>query len=81
MIAEKPPEERQHWTVPEFIAPGMETPPVGVWIDKDVVCRNCMKVAEEITMRRGFIDFISGKEAEEKEYICTRCSNKIPTGT
>lgn len=82
MKEEKPPEDVQNWTAPLFITPEMgEKPPVGAWIDKDPVCRNCMKVAEEVTMRRGFIDPISAKEAEEKDYICARCGKKIPTGS
>jgi hypothetical protein len=74
--------EGQHWTSPSFIAPEIgEKPPVGVWIDKDPVCRDCMKVAEEVTMRRGFIDAIPNKEAQEKGYTCTRCGKKIATAS
>lgn len=81
MTGEKPPEDVAHWTAPPFIDPKIEAPPVGAWIDKDAVCRNCMKAAEEVAMRRGFVDPISGKEAEGKEHICARCGKKIPTGS
>jgi len=40
-----------------------------------------MTAAEEIAMRRGFSDPISAEEAEEKEYLCTRCDKKIPAGS
>jgi hypothetical protein len=80
MDKEKPQEEG--YTAPSFIAPGIgEQPPVGAWIDKDPVCRDCMKVAEEVTMRRGFIDAISGKEAQEKGYTCTRCGKAIASAS
>lgn len=80
--AEKPAEEVQHWTAPPFIAPEVgEGPPVGGWVAKDAVCRDCMTAAEEIGMRRGFVDPISAEEAKEKAYVCTRCSRKIPTGS
>lgn len=81
MIEEKPPAEGQHWTAPQFIDSKITEPPVGAWIDKDAVCRDCMKSTEEITMRRGFIDPIFAKEAEAKEFICARCGKKIPTGS
>jgi hypothetical protein len=80
MMGEKPPEDVQHWTSPPFIDPKIEKPPVGARIDKDVICRSCMTVAEEIAMRRGFIDLLSPKQAEEKDYICTRCGKKISAG-
>jgi hypothetical protein len=81
MQKEKPPQDVQHWTAPAYIDPKLgDKPPVGAWIDKDAVCRGCMKVAEEVTMRRGFIDPISAKEAEEKAYTCARCGKRIPTG-
>ena len=80
MKEEKPQEEG--YTAPVFIAPEMgDKPPVGAWIDKDAVCRGCMKVTEEVTMRRGFIDPISAKEAEEKGCICARCGKKIATAS
>lgn len=82
MKEERSPKDVQHWTAPPFIAPEIgEHPPVGAWIDKDAVCRNCMTAAEEIAMRRGFVDPISAKEAGEKEYICTRCGKRIPAGS
>ncbi|MBW1953202.1 MAG: hypothetical protein JRI50_00310 [Deltaproteobacteria bacterium] len=51
--------------------------PVGAWIDKDPVCRGCMKMDEEVTMMRGFIDAISAEEAKEKDLVCARCGKKI----
>ncbi len=80
MKEEKPQEEG--YTAPAYVAPELgEKPPVGAWIDKDSVCRDCMKVAEEVTMRRGFIDAISAKEAQEKGYTCARCGKRIPTAS
>ena len=77
---EKPAEEG--YTAPAFVAPGIgDSPPVGAWIDKDPVCRDCMKAAEEVTMRRGFIDAISAQEAQEKGPTCARCGKKIGTGS
>jgi hypothetical protein len=79
---ENGPKDVPHWTQPIHIAPEMGTkPPVGAWIAKDPVCRDCMTAAEEISMRRGFVDPISAEEAEEKEYPCTRCGKKIPAGS
>ncbi len=76
MKEEKPKEEG--YTAPAYISPEIgDRPPVGAWIDKDAVCRNCMKAVEENSMRRGFIDPISAKEAEEKGCICARCGKKI----
>ncbi len=72
----KPAEEG--YTAPAFVAPAIgDRPPVGAWIDKDAVCRDCMKAVEEITMRRGFIDAISVQEAQEKGVACARCGKKI----
>ncbi len=82
MKEEKPPEDVQHWTSALFIAPGIgEKPPVGAWVAKDAVCRNCMTAAEEVAMRRGFVDPIPAAEAEGKAYTCTRCGQKIPAGS
>ncbi len=81
MKEEKPPEDVQHYTAEPFVDSKIEKPPVGAWIDKEVVCRDCMTASEEITMRRGFIDFISVIESEEKGYVCSRCSKKISTGS
>ena len=76
MKEESPQEEG--YTAPAYIAPEMgEKPPVGAWIDKDSVCRRCMKVAEEVTMRRGFVAPISAEEAREKGCICARCGKRI----
>lgn len=72
--------EGEGYTAPAYVSPELgEKPPAGAWIDKDPVCRACMKVAEEVTMRRGFIDAISPKEAEEKGHICARCGKMIAT--
>lgn len=80
MTAEESSSAGQHWTLPTYVAPEMgEKPPVGAVIDKDAVCRNCMTAAEEIAMRRGFVDPISANEAGAKEYICARCGHKIST--
>lgn len=80
MKEEKSPKDVQHWTAPEYVDPKLgERPPVGAWIDKDPVCRSCMTAAEEISMRRGFIDPIPAREAGEKEYICPRCGKRILT--
>lgn len=81
MKEEKPPEDVQHYTAAPFIDPKIEKPPVGVRIGEDLVCRDCMTASEEITMRRGIIDFISAIESEGKGYICTRCSKKISSGS
>jgi hypothetical protein len=82
MANEKAPEDVAHWTAPPYIDPKLgDKPPVGAWIDKDVVCRDCMKAAEEVAMRRGFVDPLSANDAKEKEYICTRCGRKIPTAS
>lgn len=71
-------EDVQHWTAPAYIDPKLaEGPPVGAIIDRDAVCRDCMTASEEITMRRGFIDPISPRLAQEKEFICVRCGKKI----
>ncbi len=83
MKDEKAPEDVQHWTAPPYVDPKLmaEKPPVGAWIGKDAVCRDCMTASEEITLRRGFVDPISAKEAEEKEFVCARCGKKILAGS
>jgi len=82
MSEEKPQPEGQHWTLPAYVAPEIgDEPPVGAWIDKEAVCRNCMTAAEEIAMRRGFIDPIPATEAKEKAHLCTRCGKKIAAGS
>lgn len=53
---------------------------MGAWIAEDPVCRDCMTSAEEISMRRGFIDPISAREVREKGTSCTRCGKAIPVG-
>jgi len=40
-----------------------------------------MTAAEEIAMRRGFVDPIHAAEVEEKGLLCTRCGNKIAAGS
>ncbi len=52
---------------------------VAAIIDEEIVCKKCLKMDEQITMMRGFLDTISEEEAKEKEYICDRCNKKIPT--
>jgi hypothetical protein len=80
MANEKAPEDVAHWTAPAYIDPKLgDKPPVGVWIDKDVVCRDCMTAAESSSMRRGFVDPISAHEVAQKEYICTRCGKNLST--
>ncbi len=70
-----------NYTQPLHIAPEIGTkPPVGAWIAKDPVCRDCMTSVEEISMRRGFVDPISAEETGRKEHVCTRCDKKIPAG-
>jgi hypothetical protein len=39
-----------------------------------------MTSAEEVGLRRGFVDPITATEAEEKAYACTRCGRKLPPG-
>lgn len=53
--------------------------PAGAWIDKDPVCRACLKMDEEVTLFRGIIDPITQEDAAEKEIICARCGKKLPT--
>jgi hypothetical protein len=73
---EKPAEEG--YTAPTYVDPAMgDSPPVGGRIDNDAVCRDCMTAAEEVSMRRGFIDPISKKEAQEKGYTCVRCGKRV----
>jgi hypothetical protein len=82
MANEKAPEDVAHWTAPPYIDPKLgDKPPVGAWIDKDAVCRDCMKAAEEVAMRRGFVDPISPDDAGENTYICTRCGKGIAPGS
>lgn len=51
----------------------------GLEILDEIICRRCTTASEEIDARRGFCDKISYEAAEEKEIICTRCNNQIPT--
>lgn len=51
----------------------------GLEILDETICRRCTTASEEIDARRGFCDKISFEAAEEKEIICTRCNNQIPT--
>ena len=79
---ESGPKDVPNYTQPIHIAFELGTkPPVGAWIAKDPVCRDCMTSAEEISMRRGFVDPISAKETERNEHVCTRCGKKIPAGS
>lgn len=73
--------EGQDYSQPAYVDPKLgDRPPVGAVIDKDAVCRNCMTVSEEITMRRGFIDPISADDAAGHGYACARCGRKISAG-
>ncbi len=77
-MSEQQPDEIGHWSAATYIDPKLaEGPPVGAWIDKDAVCRDCMTGAEDNSLRRGFIDPISGKEAAEKTPVCVRCQKPI----
>jgi hypothetical protein len=79
MSDENGPKDVAHYGHPPFVAPEIgEQPPVGAWIAKDAVCRDCMTAAEEIAMRRGFSDPISAKDAREKGTLCTRCGKVLP---
>lgn len=78
----KPPEKSQDWSAEPYIDPKLaDGPPAGALIDKDPVCRGCMTGAEEIALRRGFIDPISAKGAAEKAYTCSRCGSRILAAT
>lgn len=81
MSDEKGPKDVAHYGHEPFVAPEIgEEPPVGAWVAKEAVCRNCMTASEEISMRRGFIDPVSAREAREKGILCTRCGNAVPVG-
>lgn len=81
MSDEKGPKDVAYYGHEPFVDPGIgEEPPVGAWIAKDAVCRDCMTASEEISMRRGFIDPVSAREAREKGIPCTRCGNSVPVG-
>jgi hypothetical protein len=61
---ENGPKDVAHYGHEPFVVPEIGTePPVEAWIAKDAVCRDCMTVSEEISMRRGFVDPIPAKEA------------------
>jgi hypothetical protein len=82
MSDEKGPKDVAHYGHEPFVDPAIGTePPVGAWIANDAVCRDCMTASEEISMRRGFIDPVSAKEAREKGTLCTRCRNAVPVGS
>lgn len=73
---DKPKEEG--YTAPAYVDPAMgDSPPVGGLIDNDAVCRDCMTAAEEVSMRRGFVDPISARKAIEKAYTCARCGKSV----
>ncbi len=73
---EKPKEEG--YTAAAYVDPSMgDSPPVGGKIGADPVCRDCMTAAEEVSMRRGFVDPISSGEAQAKQYACGRCGKRI----
>ncbi len=73
---EKPKEEG--YTAGAYIDPSMgDSPPVAGKIDNDVVCRDCMTAAEEVSMRRGFVDPISAAEAQAKKFACARCGKSL----
>jgi hypothetical protein len=78
MSDENGPKDVAHYCHPPFVAPEIgEQPPVGAWIAKDAVCRDCMTAVEEISMRRGFVDPIPAKEAQAKECACSRCGKAL----
>jgi len=82
MGEENGPKDVAYYGHEPFVAPEIgEQPPVGAWIAKDAVCRDCMTASEEISMRRGFVDPIPAKEAREKGTLCTRCGKAIPAGS
>jgi len=73
---DKPKEEG--YTAPAYVDPAMgDSPPAGGLIDNDAVCRDCMTAAEEVSMRRGFVDPISSAEARAKGQACARCGTKL----
>lgn len=81
MSDEKEPKDVAHYGHEPFVAPGIgEDPPAGAWIAKDAVCRDCMTASEEISMRRGFVDSVSAREARENGISCARCGNPISAG-
>ncbi|HEU5361550.1 MAG TPA: hypothetical protein VFU42_10385 [Candidatus Deferrimicrobiaceae bacterium] len=81
MSDEKQPKDVAHYGHEPFVAPEIGTaPPLGAWIAKEAVCRDCMTASEEISMRRGFADPISPEEAREKGTLCTRCGNAMASG-
>jgi len=72
------PEQKDDWSAATYIDPKLaDGPPAGSWIDKDAVCRDCMTGAENNSLRRGFIDPITAKEAAEKAPLCARCQKPI----
>ena len=82
MSDEKGPKDVAHYGHEPFVAPGIgEEPPVGAWIAKEAVCRDCMTASEEISMRRGFVDPVSAGEAREQGTLCTRCGNAMAGGS
>ncbi len=81
MSDEKGPKDVAHYGHEPFVDPAIgKEPPVGAWIAKEAVCRDCMTASEEISMRRGFIDPVSAREAREEGTLCTRCGNSVPVG-
>jgi hypothetical protein len=77
---DKPTEEG--YTAPAYVDAAMgDSPPVGGLIDNEAVCRDCMTAAEEVSMRRGFVDPISEKLAKEKGSACARCGKGIGTAS
>lgn len=82
MSDEKGSKEVAHYSQEPFVAPEIgEEPPVGARIGEEAVCRDCMTAAEEISMRRGFVDPIPAKEAQAKECACSRCGKVLPVGS
>ncbi len=73
---DKPNEEG--YTAPAYVDPAMgDSPPVGGLIDNEAVCRDCMTAAEEVSMRRGFVDPVSEQQAKAKGTVCARCGKKL----
>lgn len=71
-------EEGEGYTAPAYVDPAMgDSPPAGGLIDNQAVCRDCMTAAEEVSMRRGFVDPVSEAVAKAKGTTCTRCGKKL----
>lgn len=65
------------WAMPESISKDFRVNYVAIVVLDEIVCRDCMKMVEEISARRGFHDTLSYEEIAEKGAICTRCNKQI----